>query len=356
MSLASTTTPPLSASNQSFRVRLVAVYAALAVLNIGAWLWALSAFHDKPSLLAVALVIYSLGLRHAVDADHIAAIDNVTRKLMQDHQRPVAVGFYFALGHSTIVVLVTAGIVSAATFLGGIQAFKEIGGVISASVSAVFLLAIAAMNIMIFLGLYRAYRQVRSGQPYLEEDLGTLLDGRGFLARILKPLFKLISRSWHMFPLGFLFGLGFDTATEVAVFGVTAAQASHGVALSSVLVFPVLFAAGMSLVDTTDGVLMLGAYEWAFVSPVRKLYYNMVITLVSVLVAVLIGLIQLCSLLHNHFGLRGAVWDWFAALEGSFNNMGCLIIGMFVMAWVVSLAIWRVRKLDDLTVQPPRRP
>lgn len=268
-------------STPDLKARLVTIYCVLTVLNIGAWIWAFIAFHNKPALLGVALVIYGLGLRHAVDADHIAAVDNITRKLMQDNQRPVSVGFFFAMGHSAIVVIVAAAVAGAASLLGSFQSFQDIGGTISTGISALFLLAIAAMNIMIFLSIYKSYRRVRAGGAYVEEDLDLLLNNRGFLARIFRPMFRLVTQSWHMFPLGFLFGLGFDTATEVATFGVSATQAARGVSFEAILVFPVLFAAGMSLVDTTDGVMMLGAYDWAFVKPIRKLYYNMTITLVS---------------------------------------------------------------------------
>jgi len=338
-------------STPDLKARLVTIYAVLAVLNLGAWLWAIVAFHDNPTLLGVALVIYGLGLRHAVDADHIAAIDNVTRKLMQDGQRPVSVGFFFAMGHSTIVVVVAGLVAAAAGALASFQSFQEIGGTISTSVSALFLLAIAAMNIVIFASIYKSYRRVRAGGTYVEEDLDVLLNNRGFLARIFRPLFRLVTKSWHMFPLGFLFGLGFDTATEVAMFGVSAAQAAKGVPFAAILVFPFLFAAGMSLIDTTDGVMMLGAYDWAFVKPMRKLYYNMTITLVSVIVAVLIGGIEALGLIGDKLDLKGAFWDAIGALNGNFNNLGFAIIGVFVAAWVISYAVYRLKGLDDVEIK-----
>jgi len=338
-------------STPDLKARLVTIYAVLAVLNLGAWLWAIVAFHDNPTLLGVALVIYGLGLRHAVDADHIAAIDNVTRKLMQDGQRPVSVGFFFAMGHSTIVVVVAGLVAAAAGALASFQSFQEIGGTISTSVSALFLLAIAAMNIVIFASIYKSYRRVRAGGTYVEENLDVLLNNRGFLARIFRPLFRLVTKSWHMFPLGFLFGLGFDTATEVAMFGVSAAQAAKGVPFAATLVFPFLFAAGMSLIDTTDGVMMLGAYDWAFVKPMRKLYYNMTITLVSVIVAVLIGGIEALGLIGDKLDLKGAFWDAIGALNGNFNNLGFAIIGVFVAAWVISYAVYRLKGLDDVEIK-----
>lgn len=342
-------------SSPELRGRLIAIYALLAALNIGAWVWAFIAFHDSPALLGVALVIYGLGLRHAVDADHIAAIDNVTRKLMQERKRPVSVGFFFAMGHSAIVIVVAAAVAGAATMLGRFQSFHDIGGTISTSVSAAFLLLIAAMNIVIFVSIYRAYRRVRAGGAYVEQDLDILINNRGFLARIFRPLFRLVSKSWHMFPLGFLFGLGFDTATEIAMFGVSAAQAAKGVPLEAILVFPVLFAAGMSLVDTTDGVMMLGAYDWAFVKPMRKLYYNMTITLVSVVVAVLIGSIEALGLIGDRLGLGGTFWDGVGAVNDNFNGIGFGIIGVFVVAWVLSYVIYRAKGLDNVEIRTANR-
>lgn len=338
----------LNKTAPDLKARLITIYGALAILNVGAWLWAFVAFHDKPTLLGVALVIYGLGLRHAVDADHIAAIDNVTRKLMQNGKRPVSVGFFFALGHSTIVVIVAAAIAAATSLLGRFQSLQEIGGTISTGVSALFLLAIAAMNIVIFFSIYRSYRRVRAGGAFVEEDLDLLLNNRGFLARVFRPMFRLVSGSWHMFPLGFLFGLGFDTATEVAMFGVSAAQAAKGVPFEAILVFPVLFAAGMSLVDTTDGVMMLGAYEWAFVKPIRKLYYNMTITLVSVLVAVLIGGIEALGLIGDKLGLSGGFWNGVGTLNDNFNNLGFAIIGIFIAAWAISYLVYKAKGLDDV--------
>ncbi|MGA1804983.1 HoxN/HupN/NixA family nickel/cobalt transporter [Rhizobium sp. HT1-10] len=340
-------------STPDLKARLVTIYTVLAVLNFGAWLWALVAFWDEPALLGVALVIYGLGLRHAVDADHIAAIDNVTRKLMQMKQRPVSVGFFFAIGHSTVVVLVAGAVVAASSLLGGFQSLEGIGGTISTSISALFLLIIATMNIVIFVSIYQSYRRVRAGGTYVEEDLDLLLNNRGFLARILRPMFKLVTKSWHMFPLGFLFGLGFDTATEVAMFGVSATQVAKGVSVEAIMVFPVLFAAGMSLIDTTDGVMMLGAYDWAFVKPMRKLYYNMTITLVSIIVAVLIGGIEALGLISDKLGLEGGLWDIVAGLNDNFNNLGFVIIGVFLLAWILSFVIYKAKGLDDVEIKSP---
>ena len=337
----------------ALRRRVGGIYSILAVFNIGAWIWAFIAFHGHPLLLGTGLLAYGFGLRHAVDADHIAAIDNVTRKLMQDGQRPVTVGFFFALGHSAVVLLVAIAVAATAAALESrVEAWKDIGGVISTSVSALFLFLIATMNIIILRGVWRAFAKVRRGEPHDNEDLDLLLNNRGLLARLFRPMFRLVSKPLWMLPLGFLFGLGFDTATEVSLLGISASQAAQGLSMSVILVFPVLFAAGMSLVDTTDGVLMLGAYDWAFVRPIRKLYYNLTITLVSVLVAVLIGGIETLGLLSDQFNLKGGgFWDVIGTLNDNFNDLG-FIIGVFILAWVVSFAIYRLKGYDELATTP----
>ena len=287
----------LNEGGADLRRRLIAVYAVLIGGNILIWLWALVVLGDRPLLLGTALLAYTFGLRHAVDADHIAAIDNVTRKLMQQGQRPVGVGLFFSLGHSAIVVLMSIGVAFAASALTSrFDSMKEVGGVISTIASASFLFAIAFINILVLISVYRTFQAVKRGEPFAEEDFDILLNKRGFLSRIFRPLFKLVTKSWHMFAIGFLFGLGFDTATEVALFGISSAQAANGMSLATIMVFPLLFTAGMTLIDTTDGVLMLGAYGWAFMKPIRKLYYNMTITAVSVVVAVLIGGLETLNL------------------------------------------------------------
>jgi high-affinity nickel-transport protein len=333
----------------NLRGRIVGIYGILLVFNIGAWIWASIAFRHYPVLLGTALLAYSFGLRHAVDADHIAAIDNVTRKLMQDGKRPVAVGFMFSLGHSTVVVLGSAAIAGAAlTLQHRMDAFRNIAGVIGTLVSAFFLFAIALVNLIVLRSIYRTFVRVRRGEPYVDEDLDLLLSGRGILARIFRPMFRMITRSWHMYPLGVLFGLGFDTATEIGVLGISAAEASKGLSFGAILVFPVLFAAGMSLIDTTDNILMLGAYGWAFVKPIRKLYYNITITSVSVVVALVIGGIEALGLLAGHFHFRGWFWDGVARLNDNFGTLGYFIVGLFALSWIVSVAVYKWRRFDHL--------
>jgi nickel/cobalt transporter (NiCoT) family protein len=336
------------------QAKVIAIYAILLGFNVAAWVWAAMAFRHFPVLLGTALLAYSLGLRHAVDADHIAAIDNVTRKLMQQGRRPVAVGFMFSLGHSTIVVLGAAALAGTALALQHhyLERVKNIGAVVGTSVSAFFLLAIAAINLIILRSIYRAFVRVRQGQPYTEEDFDLLLGNRGFLARLFRPVFQMINRSWHMYPLGVLFGLGFDTATEIGVLGISAAEASKGLSFWSILAFPVLFAAGMCLIDTTDNILMLGAYGWAFVKPIRKLYYNMTITSVSVIVALVIGGVETLGLLGGQFHLRGRFWDGIAVLNENFGTLGFFIVGLFIFSWIVSIAVYKWRRLDDIPKLP----
>ena len=219
---------------------------------------------------------------------------------------------------------------------------------ISTSVSAIFLFLIAAMNLIILRGVWRAFKKVKRGEPYDQDDLDLLLNSGGLLARMFRPLFKLVSNSLWMLPLGFLFGLGFDTATEVSLLGISAHQASQGLSIWIVLVFPVLFAAGMTLIDTTDGILMLGAYEWAFVRPIRKLYYNLTITLVSVLVAVVIGGIEALGMIADQIRQKGLFWQTVDTLNENFNNLGFVIIGIFIVSWVLSFLIYRIKGYDKL--------
>ncbi len=333
------------------RKRILVLFALLVTANIGAWVWAGSLFHAAPAMLGTALLAWTLGLRHAVDADHIAAIDNVTRKLMQGGGRPVSVGLWFAIGHSAVILIASVAIAATASALAGFETVKATGGVIATIFSAGFLFAIAAINLVILRSVWRTFGHVRAGGTYRDDDLDVLLAGRGPVSRLFRPLFRLVTRPWHMAPLGFLFGLGFDTATEVAILGLSAAQASNGFSLGTVLVFPVLFAAGMALVDTADGVLMLGAYEWAFVRPIRKLYYNITITAVSALVAIVIGGIETIALLADKLKMTGGVWDLAVDLGSRFNLLGFFIIGLFAAAWVISFLIYRWMRFDEIVVE-----
>ena len=344
----------LSDGAGNLRRRIVGLYVVLIAANLAAWAWALVALHDHPVLLGTAALAYTFGLRHAVDADHIAAIDNVTRTLMQAGKRPIASGFFFSIGHSAGILAMSVAIAAAAAAVETrFVALKAIGAIIGTCTSAFFLFAIAVVNSVIFVSVYRTFRSVKAGNPFVEEDLNILLSGRGLLARLFRPLFRMVSRSWHLLPIGLLFGLGFDTVTEVGLFGISAAQTANGMSLSVVLVFPALFAAAMALVDTTDSVLMVGAYGWAFTKPLRKLFYNMTITLVSALVAVVIGGIETLGLMADQLTLRGAFWDMIGDLNDNWGALGYAIIGLFAASWLGSLAIYRIKRYDEIEVTAP---
>jgi len=330
------------------RARIISLYAFLLAINVVAWTWAILALSDRPTLLGTAFLAYVLGLRHAVDADHIATIDNVVRKLMQDGKRPLAVGLFFSLGHSLSIALAVAAIAAAAFALQGrFQQFKAVGSIIGTGASAFFLLTIAATNLVILRGVWHSFQRARRGEDVGEQELDLLLSGRGLLARILRPLFRMVTASWQMFAIGLLFGLGFDTATEISLFTVAAGQASGGLSFATVMIFPALFAAGMTLVDTTDTVLMVGAYGWAFLNPIRKLWYNLTITAISVAVALLIGGIEALGLIAGKLGLEGGFWGMIADLNQSLANFGYFVVGVFLVSWVLSFAIYRWRGLEQ---------
>ena len=333
------------------RGRVIAIATLLIAFNVLAWLWAFVAFHDHPLLMGTALLAYSFGLRHAVDADHIAAIDNVTRKLMQEGKRPVAVGLFFSLGHSTIVVALSVALAATTSALQErFDDFKALGGIVGTSVSAFFLFAIAIANIIILMATWRTFKSVKSGGRLVEEDLNAMLAGGGLLCRLFRRLFRLIESSWQIYALGLLFGLGFETATEVGLLGISASGAASGLSPWAIMVFPALFSAGMALVDTTDGVLMLGAYGWAFVKPIRKLYYNLTITFVSVLSALIVGGLETLGLVADQFKLAGPFWEFIGMINENFGLLGYGIIGVFATGWLGSLLIYRVKGYDEIEV------
>ncbi|MEI6001336.1 HoxN/HupN/NixA family nickel/cobalt transporter [Paraburkholderia bengalensis] len=328
----------------SLRPRLVTLYAGLITANLAAWAWALIAFRDYPLLLGTALLAYGFGLRHAVDADHIAAIDAVTRKLMQQGKRPLGIGLAFSLGHSSIVIAATVGIaLTALSLQGRFEAFHAVGGTIGTMVSSCFLLVLAAVNLTILRDVWRRYRHVQQGGQLTPEEASRGAPA-GLLSRALKPLFRLVTKSWHMYPVGVLFGLGFDTATEIGLLAIAAAEAGKGLPLYSILVFPALFTAGMTLVDSTDNVLMVHAYSWAMDDPKRKLYYNASITFVSAVVAIAIGGIEALGLLADTLGLNGGAWDAVAAVNERFGLLGYGIVSVFVLCWIGSILFHRWRR------------
>src|SRR5947209_19599802 len=288
-------------SSHEIRRKVIGIFILLIAYNLAVWGVAFLGFSIRyPALLGVALLAYTLGLRHSVDADHISDIDNVTRKLMQENKRPVAVGFFFSLGHSTVVIALSIAIAIAAAYIqSAIPGFKSAGGLIGTSVSALFLYLIAIINFLVLWEIFQAFQKVKRGEEYNDQTLNEFLNQRGLLGRFFRPLLKMVDKSWKMYPVGVLFGLGFDTATEVALLGISAIEAGRGLPIPFILIFPLLFTAGMCLLDTTDGILMLGASGWAFVKPVRKLYYNLNITLVSVLVALVVGTIEILSIISG---------------------------------------------------------
>jgi high-affinity nickel-transport protein len=337
----------LGGNTQSVRGRIIAVYILLGVANLILWGLTFIMSSQYPVLLATGLLAFTLGLRHGVDADHIAAIDNVTRKLMQEGKRPVGVGLFFSLGHSTVVFVVCLLLALTASLVTqNVPGLADLGGLIGTSVSALFLYIIGFINLLVLVDIYRMFRRVVRGGTYNEATLEQFLAQRGLMNRFFGPLVRAIDASWKMYPLGLLFGLGFDTATQVGILGISATTSGNGMPFLLVLLLPLLFAAGMSLVDTTDSILMLGAYGWAFVRPMRKLYYNMNITFISVLVALAIGTVELLSIIADRFGLTGGFWDWVAELD--FENIGYLIIGIFLVSWLGSTVIYKLNRYDDL--------
>ena len=341
------------------RAKVLRMFALLGAVNLLVWLWAFAEFHDNALLLGTAFLAYSFGLRHAFDADHIAAIDNLTRRLMRQQQRPIAVGLFFSLGHSTVVVGLVLAIAFGTTAMQGhFAALKEFGGVIGTSASALFLFAIAAANLVVLFEVFRTYQAVKSGAQLADDDIDHVLGKGGLLSRLLRPVFGLIERSWHAYPLGLLFGLGFDTATEVGLLGISAAQAAQGLSIWTILIFPALFTAGMSLMDTTDSTVMVGAYGWGLVRPLRKLRYNMTVTLASVIVAVVIGGIEALGLIGEKLELQGPVWRLIATLGNNLGLVGYSIVAFFVLSWAAAWLLYRTRGFDgiDSAADEPLRP
>jgi high-affinity nickel-transport protein len=299
--------------------------------------------------VGIGLTAYTLGLRHAFDADHIAAIDNTTRKLMAEGGRPLSVGFWFSLGHSTIVFALTLLLSVGIKSLGGPirnqdSSLHQATGVIGTLVSGGFLYVIAAINVGILLGIIKVFRAMRTG-GYDEEQLEEQLNKRGLVNRLLGRLTRTVSGPAQMYPIGVLFGLGFDTATEVALLVLAGGAAGAGLPWYAVLCLPLLFAAGMSLMDTIDGSFMNFAYGWAFSQPVRKVFYNLTITGLSVGVAVVIGTVELGGLIASKLSLSGPFWSWLENID--LNSLGLLIAGMFVVTWAVALSVWRYARIEE---------
>jgi high-affinity nickel-transport protein len=299
--------------------------------------------------IGIGITAYTLGLRHAFDADHIGAIDNTTRKLMTDGQRPLSVGFFFSLGHSTIVFGLAALFAVGIRGLSGDvaddgSALHKATGVIGPAISGSFLFIIGLINLAVLLSIMRIFRRMRHGD-YDEQQLEHQLNSRGFMNRFLSRATRAVKQPWHMYPVGVLFGLGFDTATEIALLATAGAAATGGLPFYAILCLPILFAAGMSLLDTIDGAFMNFAYGWAFSKPVRKIYYNITITGLSVMVALLIGTIELLQVFSDKFNLTGPFFDWVNNLD--FNMIGYFIVALFVVTWAAAVAVWRFGRIEE---------
>ncbi|MFE2833272.1 HoxN/HupN/NixA family nickel/cobalt transporter [Streptomyces mirabilis] len=299
--------------------------------------------------IGIGVTAYTLGMRHAFDADHIAAIDNTTRKLMGEGKRPLSVGFWFSLGHSSVVfalaLLLSLGVKAlAGPVRDDNSQLHSVTGMIGTTVSGVFLYLIAGINLLILVGIWKVFRRMRTGH-FDEAALEEQLNNRGLMNRLLGRLMKSISKPWQMYPLGMLFGLGFDTATEIALLVLAGSGAASGLPWYAILCLPVLFAAGMSLLDTIDGSFMNFAYGWAFSKPVRKVFYNLTITGLSVAVALIIGTVELLGLLAEKLALHGVFWDWVAGLD--LNVLGFVIVGLFFVTWLVAVAVWKFGRIEE---------
>lgn len=337
---------------QNVKQKSILFISLLVLINLLVWLWAWASFSHSPALLSTALLAYLFGLRHAFDADHIAAIDNVVRKLMQENKKPLSVGFFFSLGHSTIVVLAAIAVALATSVMKEeIPNIGNIGGVIGTLVSGFFLLAIGIANFLVLRGLWQTFRKAHKGQIVKEADIEDMLNNRGLIARILRPLLKRVSRSWHMYPIGFLFGMGFDTATEIGLLGISASQASQGLGFAEIMVFPALFTAGMSLMDSTDSMMMTGAYGWAFVKPLRKLWFNLTLTAASVVIALFIGGMEVLGLLSEKLNLTGGAWAVVNNINDSLENFGFIVVGFFILSWLISAIIYKRNGYDNILIE-----
>jgi len=336
-------------------LKVVLLYSALALVTVGGFLASSLIGRSYALLAGLGLVAYVFGLRHGLDADHIAAIDNTTRKLMQDGRRPTTVGFWFSLGHSTVVIaLIVALVYTTRAVMGAIPALRVMGDLAGTAISGIFLFVMGTINIVIVWEIYRVFRSARKGEldeAKFEEALGN----RGLMSRYFGGMFKLIQKPWQIYPVGVLFGLGFDTASEVALIAISVGVGvTSAVPIWMVLVLPLMFTCGMVLVDTSDALLMTVMYSWAFLKPIRKVYYNLTITLISVLVAFLIGGVELLQVLSNEFNLTGGVWVLLARMD--FSTMGLGVVCIFLFSWTTALVVYRLKNFEERGVPALRPP
>ena len=335
------------------KTRLFALYLVIGASTVLGFMMSNVVGSMSVVLAGLGVVAFVFGVRHGIDADHIAAIDNTTRKLMQEGEQPLAVGTWFSLGHSTIVVgLITAFVLSTRAISGSIPALHHAGAIFGTTVSGTFLWIMGLANVVVALGIYRIFVELRTGHLN-DSQLEELLTKRGLLNRYLSSLFKIVKKPWHIYPIGVLFGLGFDTASEIALIAISVGVGvSSNVPLWMILVLPFMFTCGMVLVDTTDGVAMRFAYGWAFLKPIRKIYYDLTITMISVLVAFVVGSVELFQVISGELGLKGFFWSWLGSLD--FETLGFGIILIFIVAWLVSIAIYKYRGYEKLdTIQTP---
>jgi high-affinity nickel-transport protein len=331
------------------RVRLGGFFGAVVLLHIAGWGALLTYGAGHPAFLGLGGLAYTFGLRHAFDADHISAIDNTTRKLLQERKRPMGVGFFFSLGHSSVVFLIALLLgLAVKSLVQGVVSdngeLRSVGGLIGTSVSGVFLIVIGVLNLLILLDILRVYSGMKRGE-YDRDSLQHELVAGGFMTKIFGRLFKFVGSSWQMYPIGFLFGLGFDTASEVALLAISAGAAAQNLPFLAVISLPLIFAAGMSVMDTADGAFMSKAYAWAFSNPIRKVFYNLTVTGLSVFVALFVGLVELSQLLIGQLKLEGQPWDAIGALD--FSNMGFIIVGAFLVTWITAFALFRLRRVEE---------
>jgi nickel/cobalt transporter (NiCoT) family protein len=331
------------------KAKVFGIYAPIIAVTVFGFVASMIIGSASMILAGLGMVAYVFGLRHGVDADHIAAIDNTTRKLMQEGKRPLTVGTWFSLGHSTIVVgLIVALVLSTRAIAGSIPALQSAGAVIGTAISGTFLWLMGLINVVIVIGLYRIFNRLRSGQLN-SAQLDELLGKRGFLNRYFSPLFKMIRRPWQIYPIGVLFGLGFDTASEVALIAISVGVGvSSSVPLWMILILPFMFTCGMVLVDTTDGITMRLAYGWAFLVPIRKIYYNLTITMISVLVAFVVGGVEVLQVLSGEFNFAGVFWRWLNNLD--FETLGFGILAIFIVSWFASIAIYKYKKVESTAI------
>jgi high-affinity nickel-transport protein len=345
-----TSTRRVPAPESTVTQRLVGVFGAVGFLHLLGWGGLLLLVGPKyPALAGAGILAYTLGLRHAFDADHIAAIDNTTRKLLQQGQKPMGVGFFFSLGHSTIVFSMAIALGVAAQFVShNLESFKSLGGIVGTTISGTFLYVIGIINLIVLIDVMRVFRAMQKGTYDAAELDDQLLTG-GLIYRVIRPMFKFITHSWQMYPMGIMFGLGFDTASEVGLLALAGGFAAKGLPIWTILPLPILFAAGMSLMDTADGAFMAKAYHWAFSNPIRKVFYNLTVTGLSVAVALFIGTIELLQVLSGQLGWSGGFWNMIGNFD--LNKVGFGVVAIFVIVWVAALVYWKATHVEDRWTQ-----